>query len=74
MPTIAITARDVLPRAVAEHLAGRQIYVWSGNMYAQELSERLDLEATGGFVRLGMVHYNTPEEIDAVLHALDALP
>ncbi len=73
VPTIAITARDVLPHALAEHLAARQIYVWSGNMYAQELSERLGLEETGGFVRLGMVHYNTPEEVDAVLRALDQL-
>jgi cysteine desulfurase family protein (TIGR01976 family) len=74
VPTIAITARDATPRAIAEHLAARQIYVWSGNMYAQELSERLGLEQTGGFVRLGMVHYNTPDEIDTVLRALDALP
>jgi selenocysteine lyase/cysteine desulfurase len=42
-------------------------------MYAQEVSERLGLEARGGFVRLGMVHYNTPEEIDRVLEALDEL-
>lgn len=73
VPTVAITARDVLPQTLAEHLSARQIYVWSGNMYAQELSERLGLEASGGFVRLGMVHYNTPGEIDAVLAALDAL-
>ncbi len=74
VPTIAITGRDAAPRAIAEHLAARQIYVWSGNMYAQEVSERLGLEAHGGFVRLGMVHYNTAEEIDAVLRALDELP
>jgi cysteine desulfurase family protein (TIGR01976 family) len=74
VPTIAVTVRDTAPRAVAEHLATRQIYVWSGNMYAQEVSERLGLEARGGFVRLGMVHYNTPTEIDAVLRALDELP
>jgi cysteine desulfurase family protein (TIGR01976 family) len=74
VPTIAITARDASPLAIAEHLASRQIYVWSGNMYAVEATERLGLEAAGGFVRLGMVHYNTPQEIDAVLQALDELP
>src|SRR5438552_18818319 len=67
VPTIAITARDVTPLAVAEHFAARQIYVWSGNMYALEVCERLGLEGQGGVVRLGMVHYNTPDEIDAVL-------
>jgi cysteine desulfurase family protein (TIGR01976 family) len=74
VPTIAITARDVPPQALAEYLASRQIYVWSGDMYAVELCNRLGLEDQGGFVRLGMVHYNTPQEIDAVLQALDEMP
>jgi cysteine desulfurase family protein (TIGR01976 family) len=74
VPTIAITARDVAPQAVAEYLASRHIYVWSGNMYALEVCERLGLEAGGGIVRLGMVHYNTADEVDAVLQALDDLP
>ena len=73
VPTIAITAKDASPQAIANHLASRQIFVWAGNMYAQEVSERLGLERTGGFVRLGMVHYNTADEIDAVLRALDEL-
>jgi cysteine desulfurase family protein (TIGR01976 family) len=74
VPTVAITAREVAPRAVAEHLAARQVYVWSGNMYAMEVAERLGLEARGGFVRLGMVHYNTAAEVDTVLGVLDELP
>jgi cysteine desulfurase family protein (TIGR01976 family) len=74
VPTVAITARDVEPQALAEYLGSRQIYVWSGNMYALEVSERLGLESAGGFVRLGMVHYNTPDEVDRVLQALDEMP
>jgi cysteine desulfurase family protein (TIGR01976 family) len=74
VPTVAITARDVAPQALAEYLATRQIYVWSGNMYAVEVAQRLGLERQGGFVRLGMVHYNTAAEVDAVLRALDELP
>jgi cysteine desulfurase family protein (TIGR01976 family) len=74
VPTIAITATGMSPHAIAEHLAAQQIYVWSGNMYALEVAERLGLEAQGGFVRLGMVHYNTAAEVDAVLGALDELP
>ena len=42
-------------------------------MYALELTGRLGLEDRGGFLRLGLVHYNTPEEIDAVLAALDTV-
>jgi cysteine desulfurase family protein (TIGR01976 family) len=73
VPTISITAADRTPQQVAEHLASREIYVWHGNMYALELTERLGLEERGGLVRLGMAHYNTRDEIDRVLQALDEL-
>ncbi len=69
-PTISITVKDVSPQQIAEHLASRQIYAWAGNSYALEVSEQLGLEPNG-FLRLGMVHYNTPAEIDRVLSALD---
>jgi cysteine desulfurase family protein (TIGR01976 family) len=73
VPTIAITDRHLKPRQIAEHLAAREIYVWSGNSYALELSERLGREPEG-IVRLGLVHYNTSAEVDALLEALDRLP
>jgi cysteine desulfurase family protein (TIGR01976 family) len=73
VPTVSITCADRTPEEVARHLAARHIYVWNGNLYAQELTERLGLEQRGGFVRLGLVHYNTAEEVDRVLRALDEL-
>jgi selenocysteine lyase/cysteine desulfurase len=39
-------------------------------MYALALSERLSVESRGGILRLGLVHYNTPEEVDAVVDCL----
>ncbi len=73
MPTVSITATDGTPQQIAEHLASYEIYTWNGNMYALELTERLGLEERGGLLRLGLVHYNTSEEIDTLLHALDEL-
>jgi cysteine desulfurase family protein (TIGR01976 family) len=73
VPTVIVTDRHLSPRRIAEFLAEREIYAWHGNNYAQEISERLGLEASGGFVRLGLVHINTEAEIDATLAALDAL-
>ena len=73
VPTISITAADRSPLEIAEHLASGEIYVWNGNMYALELSERLGLEPNGGFVRISLVHYNTAEEIDRLLQVLDKL-
>ncbi|MEJ2413082.1 MAG: cysteine desulfurase-like protein, partial [Anaerolineales bacterium] len=40
------------------------IYVWDGNYYAINVTERWGVEDSGGMVRIGAVHYNTPEEID----------
>ena len=54
-------------------LGGRGIFVWDGNYYALELMQRLGLEESGGAVRVGAVHYNTPAEIDAFLEAVAAL-
>jgi cysteine desulfurase family protein (TIGR01976 family) len=72
-PTVSLTAADRSPEEIARHLAGREIYSWNGNLYAGELAERLGLEGGGGFLRLGLVHYNTAEEVDRVLQALDEL-
>jgi cysteine desulfurase family protein (TIGR01976 family) len=71
VPTISITHPRHDALAIAEHLAARHIYAWNGNMYALELSEHLGLEARGGFLRLGLVHYNTADEIKRLLRALD---
>jgi cysteine desulfurase family protein (TIGR01976 family) len=73
VPTVAITAERHTPAEMAEHLARRHLYAWNGNMYALELTERLGLEDRGGVLRLGLVHYNTDEEIDRLLEALDEL-
>ncbi|MFL5244363.1 MAG: cysteine desulfurase-like protein [Gemmataceae bacterium] len=73
VPTVSFSMSDRPAQAVAEHLASREIYVWSGNMYALELTERLGLEDKGGLLRIGLVHYNTMEEVDRLLAALDEL-
>ena len=63
VPTFAFTLAGKQPRAVAEALAEAGIYVWDGNYYALAVTERLGVEASGGMVRVGAVHYNTLEEV-----------
>jgi selenocysteine lyase/cysteine desulfurase len=53
-------------------LAQRGIFVWHGNYYALPLTEELGLEP-GGMVRIGLLHYNTAEEVDRLLEALREL-
>ena len=72
VPTFAFTVEDHSPRAVAEHLAARDIAVWNGNYYAVEVMERLGLGADGA-VRVGMVHYNSAAEVDRLVAALREL-
>ena len=72
VPTVSIVHRHHDAKAVAEHLARRGIFVWHGNFYALTLSEMLGLEPQG-MVRIGLLHYNSGEEIDRLLDALREL-
>ena len=72
-PTFAIRVGDQHPAETAKSLAERGVFVWDGNYYALEIMERLGLQASGGAVRIGFCHYNTPDEVDRVLEELAAL-
>lgn len=63
VPTVSFRLKGWHPRRVAERLGDEGIYVWDGNYYALAVTERLGLEASGGMVRVGAVHYNTLEEV-----------
>ncbi len=68
--TFSFRLKDLPPRLVAEKLAQHGIYVWDGNYYALNVTERLGVEESGGMVRVGAVHYNTLEEIERLKEAL----
>jgi cysteine desulfurase family protein (TIGR01976 family) len=72
VPTVAITHRRLAARDVAEYLAGRGIFVWHGNFYALPLTEALGLEPDG-MVRIGLMHYNTAEEVRRLVAVLGEL-
>ena len=61
--TYSFRLKNLAPRKVAEKLAKQNIYVWDGNYYAINVTERLGLEDSGGLVRVGAAHYNTLEEV-----------
>jgi len=72
-PTVAIRLAGQSPYQVAKALGDRGIFTWNGNFYAGHLAEDLGVEADGGFVRIGLVHYNYAEEIHRLLTALHDL-
>ncbi len=70
VPTVSFVHDRHRPSRIAKALAERNIFAWSGHNYALELARALDIEKTGGGVRIGPVHYNTLDEIDVLLDAL----
>ena len=71
VPTIAVSRDGEQSTDVAKYLAEKGIDIWSRSVYSISLSERLGLENTGGFIRVGFIHYNTNDEVDTLLKALD---
>jgi cysteine desulfurase family protein (TIGR01976 family) len=72
-PTFAVTIRGADPRAIAEELGREGIFVWDGNYYALNVMLALGLETRGGAVRAGFLHYTTPDEVDRLCDALEAI-
>jgi cysteine desulfurase family protein (TIGR01976 family) len=70
VPTFSFTLPGHRARTIAEHLATRGISAWDGDFYAWELVRELGLAGEGGLLRIGLVHYNTVEEVDRVVAAL----
>ena len=68
--TLAVRINSHSPLELATKLGDRGFFTWDGNYYALNLTEHLDVEKSGGFLRLGFVHYNTIEEVDRLLAAL----
>jgi len=68
--TLAIRIEGHTPRELATKLGERGFFAWDGNYYAVNLTERLGVEKSGGFLRIGLVHYNTLEEVDRLVAAM----
>ena len=68
--TVSVRLPNHKPVEIAAFLGERGIFTWDGNYYALNLTERLGVEQKGGLLRIGLVHYNTAEEVDRLLSAL----
>lgn len=73
VPTVAFTADGAAPEVIARALGERNVFVWSGHNYAVEVAKSLGLYESGGAVRVGPVHYNSTEEIDRLILALEEI-
>jgi cysteine desulfurase family protein (TIGR01976 family) len=72
-PTLAFTVAGMRPRQVAHELARRGICAWDGDFYARELFDALGANEEGGAVQLGLMHYNTAEEVGYLVDSVAEL-
>ncbi|CAI0703543.1 Probable cysteine desulfurase [Serratia quinivorans] len=69
-PTFALTFSGHAPEEIARRLGRHNICASSGHFYALGLIRRLSLQDSGGVLRIGMMHYNTQQEIDMLFEVL----
>src|ERR1700730_15286578 len=68
--TFVVRIEGHTPLELATKLGESGFFTWDGNYYALNLTEQLGVERLGGFLRIGLVHYNTMEEVEGLLGAL----
>lgn len=72
-PTVSFTLEGKMPLDVCNQLATNNICAWDGHFYAIHAMEVLGLLEKGGVTRLGISVYNTQEEVDATIKAIQAI-
>ncbi len=74
-PTVAFTVDGRDAGEIARAVAAREVAIGAGDFYAARCIEALGLAERGGVVRASMVHYNTADEVERLIRALDeAIP
>ena len=72
MPTIAFRSEQQTSESVAKSLASRKIAAAFGNFYSIRCLQALGIEDTyDGVVRLSLLHYNSPQELDRLVDGLE---
>jgi cysteine desulfurase family protein (TIGR01976 family) len=71
VPTVSFVHNRLTPPQIAQDLARSNIFVWSGNNFALEIVRSLGFNEDDGVLRIGAAHYNTLEEVDAAVQAVE---
>ena len=59
------------PTQIAAELAAQNIFIWHGHNYAYEPTFSLGIPEDEGVARIGLAHYNTAEEVDEIIKAVE---
>jgi selenocysteine lyase/cysteine desulfurase len=69
-PTIAFSPLSMEPAEVAHELVRRGVQTSSGHYYAARVLDGLGVDPDRGVVRLSMVHYTAPSDVECAVDAL----
>ena len=71
-PTFSFTLKGKSSAEVVAALTAQQIACWNGDFYAPRLLEAVGVsDTTDGVIRTSMAHYNTVEEVERLVRALE---
>jgi cysteine desulfurase family protein (TIGR01976 family) len=70
-PTIAFRVEGHTPDEVCARMLEHGFFIAAGDFYASTLAQKLGISESGGFVRAGLAPYNTEEEVERFVEALE---
>jgi len=73
VPTISFVVKDRVSSDITREVDRSKIGIRYGDFYARRLIDKLGYSSRDGIVRVSMVHYNTPGEVEKLISALDAI-
>ena len=73
VPTISFIHKGMKSSEIVEKVDEYGIGIRFGDFYAKKIIQDLGLEPYDGVVRVSMVHYNTLEEVEQLIKALDTI-
>jgi len=73
VPTIAFTIDGKDPEKICLEMDKHKIAIRFGDFHARRLSDSLNITKDNGAVRISLTHYNTVEEVDNLISALDSV-
>jgi cysteine desulfurase family protein (TIGR01976 family) len=72
-PTIAFTVQGKAPEEVCLQMLEHGFFIAAGDFYASTLAGKLGIGNSGGFIRAGLAPYNTEEEVERFVEALERI-
>jgi cysteine desulfurase family protein (TIGR01976 family) len=71
VPTVSFVVDGTRSSTIPPRTDAARIGIRWGDFYARRLIDALGLDGCDGVVRVSMVHYNTSDEVDRLIEALD---